>query len=249
MSSRQSRRAFTLIELLVVIAIIAILAAILFPVFAKAREKSRQSSCMSNVKQLGLGALMYAQDYDEHFPALAYSDSFPTANVWNGLYPWVMTVMPYVKNWQVGVCPSDSQRGCMTKAGSGDFDPFFVARFGSAPGSAAAAAQLWPWSYASNYGITTANTLASINRPAQCILMLDFGQGAHAYSVYYAYFGYGYQASESPDRWAAGGRHNGGRNYVFCDGHAKWLADVFGGSTAAIQAGYYAAGWTDQPGG
>ena len=64
-----SRRGFTLIELLVVIAIIAILAAILFPVFAKAREKARQTSCLSNVKQLGLGLMMYAQDYDEKLPS------------------------------------------------------------------------------------------------------------------------------------------------------------------------------------
>ena len=67
------KRGFTLIELLVVIAIIAILAAILFPVFARAREKARQSSCLSNVKQIGLGMMMYVQDYDERFPTLYYT--------------------------------------------------------------------------------------------------------------------------------------------------------------------------------
>ena len=243
------RRGFTLIELLVVIAIIAILAAILFPVFAKAREKARQTSCLSNLKQLANGMLMYAQDYDEHFPALTYTDCFPTANVWSGMYPWPITIMPYVKNWQIGVCASDSQCGCMSKAGGNDFDPFFVARFGAAPASSAAAAAQWPWSYGSNYSLTTAFTLAQINRPAQCILLCDFGQGQHSYSVYYANFGYGYTSTESPDRWTAGGRHNDGRNYAFCDGHAKWLKDLTGSSTAAIQAAYYAAGWTDQPGG
>ena len=70
-----SRKGFTLIELLVVIAILAILAAILFPVFAKAREKARQSMCVNNVRQLALGVLMYAQDWDETLPPCAYSNA------------------------------------------------------------------------------------------------------------------------------------------------------------------------------
>ena len=90
------RRGFTLIELLVVIAIIAILAAILFPVFAKAREKARQSSCASNVKQLGLGLLQYAQDYDESLPA-----RYTAAT-----NQWVNVIDPYVKSQQLWVCPS-----------------------------------------------------------------------------------------------------------------------------------------------
>ena len=89
------RRGFTLIELLVVIAIIAILAAILFPVFAKAREKARQSSCLSNLKQLGLGILSYAQDYDERFPmALAGGPTPP-------IYLFPELIDPYVKNAQI----------------------------------------------------------------------------------------------------------------------------------------------------
>lgn len=97
------RRGFTLIELLVVIAIIAILAAILFPVFAKAREKARQSSCLSNTKQIALSILQYAQDYDERFPQTYFSPS-------TGNQCWAMVVMPYVKNQQVFDCPSDSFR-------------------------------------------------------------------------------------------------------------------------------------------
>jgi len=92
-------RGFTLIELLVVIAIIAILAAILFPVFAKAREKARQSSCLSNVKQLTLGMLQYVQDFDEKFPM------FVTGTPTQG-EPWWVCVQPYIKNEQVYVCPS-----------------------------------------------------------------------------------------------------------------------------------------------
>ena len=92
------KRGFTLIELLVVIAIIAILAAILFPVFARAREKARQSSCLSNVKQIMLAELMYAQDFDERFQVGGYSA---------GGY-WHTVISPYLKNAQILVCPSDA---------------------------------------------------------------------------------------------------------------------------------------------
>jgi prepilin-type N-terminal cleavage/methylation domain-containing protein/prepilin-type processing-associated H-X9-DG protein len=102
------RKGFTLIELLVVIAIIAILAAILFPVFAKAREKARQTSCLSNCKQLALSALMYCQDYDEKFPGWCgfthdWADTPPPG--WPNPF---MVVMPYIKNMQILICPSDS---------------------------------------------------------------------------------------------------------------------------------------------
>ncbi len=93
--------AFTLIELLVVIAIIAILAAILFPVFARARENARRSSCQSNLKQLSLGVLQYVQDYDEKFP-LRQSGTNNGQNNWF----WGQTIMPYVKSAQLYECPS-----------------------------------------------------------------------------------------------------------------------------------------------
>ena len=99
------RKGFTLIELLVVIAIIAILAAILFPVFARAREKARQSSCLSNVKQIGLAILAYVQDYDETYSALYYYPVNATAN--NCVY-WFHKVTPYIKNVQLFKCPSVS---------------------------------------------------------------------------------------------------------------------------------------------
>ncbi|MBC7289450.1 MAG: DUF1559 domain-containing protein, partial [Armatimonadetes bacterium] len=86
------RKGFTLIELLVVIAIIAILAAILFPVFARAREKARQASCMSNLKQLALAMLMYAQDYDENLPLSLTAPG----DWWNDT--WKARISPYVKN-------------------------------------------------------------------------------------------------------------------------------------------------------
>jgi prepilin-type N-terminal cleavage/methylation domain-containing protein/prepilin-type processing-associated H-X9-DG protein len=96
------RRGFTLIELLVVIAIIAILAAILFPVFAKAREKARQSSCLSNLKQLALGILQYAQDYDEMYPMTRVGTIYwcPVSGQPAGLLD------PYIRNTQVFKCGS-----------------------------------------------------------------------------------------------------------------------------------------------
>jgi prepilin-type N-terminal cleavage/methylation domain-containing protein len=129
---KHSRSGFTLIELLVVIAIIAILAAILFPVFAQAREKARQTSCLSNCKQWATGTMMYIQDYDEVFP-MAYGfyqgawltdsgtrapyvgDTPPNWRTTNaawvdgmGMY-WGNSVQPYVKNWDIGRCPSAAQ--------------------------------------------------------------------------------------------------------------------------------------------
>lgn len=102
------QRGFTLIELLVVIAIIAILAAILFPVFAQAREKARSLACLSNMRQLGTGFSMYTQDYDECLVPLAIQTPSPTpavvaggANTW-----WPDLIQPYVKNAQIFRCPS-----------------------------------------------------------------------------------------------------------------------------------------------
>ncbi len=110
------RSGFTLIELLVVIAIIAILAAILFPVFAQAREKARQTSCLSNIKQLGLGILMYTQDYDELFPVHAYWE-----NNWNTIEGksqyWEGRVLPYIKNLGIFRCPSDGGASAATTSG------------------------------------------------------------------------------------------------------------------------------------
>jgi prepilin-type N-terminal cleavage/methylation domain-containing protein/prepilin-type processing-associated H-X9-DG protein len=103
------RRGFTLIELLVVIAIIAILAAILFPVFARAREKARQASCSSNFKQIGIALMMYTQDYDEKFPNEYYDASAPHPWEWcnTGQYTNYQDYLtPYIKNQQVWRCPS-----------------------------------------------------------------------------------------------------------------------------------------------
>jgi len=122
-SVEKRRRAFTLIELLVVIAIIAILAAILFPVFARARESARRASCASNLKQLALGFMMYTEDYDERLPnALSnasgenkiggwmyYTQGAQSSSIRANFDPKLGAIFPYIKNAQVYVCPSDSE--------------------------------------------------------------------------------------------------------------------------------------------
>jgi prepilin-type N-terminal cleavage/methylation domain-containing protein/prepilin-type processing-associated H-X9-DG protein len=102
LSTRPHRRGFTLIELLVVIAIIAILAAILFPVFARARENARRASCQSNLKQIGLGLMQYTQDYDETMPMTG------------GAMPWSSALFPYMKSTQVWDCPSNTANNIRT---------------------------------------------------------------------------------------------------------------------------------------
>lgn len=103
------KRAFTLIELLVVIAIIALLAAILFPVFGRARENARRTSCLNNIKQIALGVLQYNQDYDQRFP-MDYQDRDLDAAHGHGDPGWVYMVQPYIKSIQVFQCPSEKNK-------------------------------------------------------------------------------------------------------------------------------------------
>ncbi|MEN6301106.1 MAG: DUF1559 domain-containing protein [Armatimonadia bacterium] len=190
------KKGFTLIELLVVIAIIAILAAILFPVFAKAREKARQSSCLSNVKQIMLGVLSYAQDYDEVLPYASHWGEPTPRNWWQYLDP-------YVKNAQIFICPS--QRGASCDYGW-NYQNF---------GYRAAA---------NTYQYGPGQSLGAVLMPAETILIGDDPDtGMYGAGGIYIYGPT--QVSPPADGIGnVSGRHNDGGNYAFCDGHAKWLS-------------------------
>ena len=203
---------FTLIELLVVIAIIAILAAILFPVFAKAREKARQTSCLSNLKQLGTSILMYAQDYDEVYPQDGAITGDPVSQP---PLTWPNRVMPYVKNTQLFKCPSDGRApaadfaGCRTILESYCWNAL-MGRYTDC------AASGYP---------EVVRSLGEVAAPAQCAMLWD--DGADWADPPYNY-GQWYNTIDNPDcaRSFDGnvlqGRHNGGDNFMFADGHAKW---------------------------
>ncbi len=202
----RSRNAFTLIELLVVIAIIAILAAILFPVFAQAREKARQTACLSNLKQIGTGVMMYVQDYDETYPITIYNTSNIRINRQN---TWRSQIHPYVKNTQIFVCPSNPDNKMLTndRSVTGFPDPteFFI-------------------SYNNNRwgGISTAtspSTLAGIDRPSDIISVLEVWDGRfnNQTAAYDGDLNYDFNGH----RYSHFGGHSGMTNYAFADGHAK----------------------------
>jgi prepilin-type N-terminal cleavage/methylation domain-containing protein/prepilin-type processing-associated H-X9-DG protein len=191
------KRGFTLIELLVVIAIIAILAAILFPVFAKAREKARQSSCLSNLKQMGLANLAYAQDYDGRYMPYANVASAPTPPADTNRNFWRFPLQPYIKNWQVYICPS-------SWASPGD--------------ESSIAIQGHPaYGYNDQVGSIAESV---VTYPAQLAIMGDCAHWSlrQNWSMAYANM---CGASCNPLN-ANPTRHNGGSNIAFADGHAKW---------------------------
>lgn len=208
------KKAFTLIELLVVIAIIAILAAILFPVFSKAREKARQTSCVSNVRQMGTAWMMYVQDYDESFPpnnsptaangewVLRPGAAFPCKpcrpiNKVTGLpYDPRVFAMPYVKNDQMFRCPSDVgiPRSIAAEPSAGQ--PVWKSE-----GS----------SYCLNTVVNRLGTLAAIPEPA------DTYMGAEIY---------GWHGDDAANRWSVATGHPN-RVAYFVDGHAKIVGEAF----------------------
>ena len=196
------RRGFTLIELLVVIAIIAILAAILFPVFAKAREKARQTTCASNLKQIGTALAMYTQDYDECWPANAGPDRLTKVS-YDG---WVANALvPYVKNWQVYYCPSCNDTGGWTNPHDGNRKMSYCYNYIGTGGIAATSNSQLDSCYAG---------------PSRVVIMWD-NYGAWADSISAGNWRLdlrGYLYGPASQTLCP---HNGLKNWLYADGHVK----------------------------
>lgn len=248
------RRGFTLIELLVVIAIIAVLAAILFPVFARARENARRASCQSNLKQIGVSFAMYLQDYDDRYPFGGYTSAIPAndpnqlqanesmpgyqyysrrAGAWNiGRYQtWMDIIFPYVKNAQVFACPSYRAIPADTISST----TYTWASYGYNVAFS-------NWFTNRQYLCTTAacNSMSDgvpvmspqVNRTSEVFLVLDYrSAGAYAASPW------GW-TGKTADTTTVGFPHLDGGNALYADGHVKWSnrakLDVAGANVAAF---------------
>ncbi len=213
-----AQSAFTLIELLVVIAIIAILAAILFPVFAQAREKARQAACLSNQKQIGLAFMQYVQDYDETFPP---ADTLQRVN-------WYSLVDPYIKAGLVGTSPSQRKSVflCPSIDRMGQEDPTWFTRSGNARPvplrSYGPNANLMP----PGRGATADKPLvvvplAVVGSPASLVMLSPSGGSLPEVSGRDE-GGYASRSIHEQGYMLARRRHNIGENYTFADGHAKY---------------------------
>jgi prepilin-type N-terminal cleavage/methylation domain-containing protein/prepilin-type processing-associated H-X9-DG protein len=242
----QRKTGFTLIELLVVIAIIAILAAILFPVFAQAREKARQTSCLSNIKQIMTGAKMYTQDYDEMSFNYAFNEIDPNgADTW---FTWCEMEAPYVKSTQIFMCPSANKNPSFysapytTAAGFSlvstynfaSYNPYAFYNIGGVPG----VTQAWAGTAVPCTGSVPSSNCTSVCGSTGAICASTEFSANPAET---AYLQEGYvitrKSANAPifgDAWTFGGapsatdtkmnRHNAGQNLAYCDGHAKWVS-------------------------
>jgi prepilin-type N-terminal cleavage/methylation domain-containing protein len=251
---------FTLIELLVVIAIIAILAAILFPVFAAAREKARQTACLSNLKQVGLAAQMYAQDYDESLPLTERGGDIDDAHE----YYWGDMLFPYMKHWQMLRCPSASQP-ITFKTGVPTYSQQWSYNYGinditDNSDACTPSGGNGPDNPACQHLGVAGKALAAVSYPASTILITDnlpaTGDSGDvrtdispsnnpndlAHSRHEINWQLGHRDNrylqvdgQSQDGYA---RHSDGFVYVLTDGHSRWRK-------RALQDGFYVGGTTD----
>ena len=254
------RNAFTLIELLVVIAIIAILAAILFPVFAQARDKARATACLSNEKQIGIALMSYVQDYDETYP-IGNAAALTSANPWwvttgssNVSFPgvgWAGTVYPYVKSTGVFFCPSDLTTvplpgGSTWMTGAG----FVVCSYAYNANLAGAISSKCTAVASTVAVLEVSGASATVANPSDCcspagnMSITAPGPGISATSLIGSSGG-GWWQNIQATAGALGGlcdintkppRHAMGANYLMADGHAKFLTGqlVSGGINAAL---------------
>ncbi len=200
---------FTLIELLVVIAIISVLAAILFPVFAQARSKARQITCLSNMRQLGVGLDMYAQDYDERLFFFGHDVDFSRSSVaaplgatrenrwWNQIFPYTKAPAGLI------VCPEDAGRVPHSSENGQNGRP------------------LVPRSYVANRAAESL-TLAQVDNPAEIIVVTE--KGAPFDDSWFEPPKNLYNKEGYDQPVLALARHHGGVNCMFFDGHARWMS-------------------------
>ncbi len=223
-------KGFTLIELLVVIAIIAILAAILFPVFARARDKARQASCTSNLKQISLGIIMYAQDYDERAPLAVYNMDGNSYKRVHGVYD---LMEPYVKNEQVYICPSGPGAGTYWRSQHAKATGYYGRRAPTSYGGPYRHSSTDSWGANLTWSISRGISIAQLDTPSETICLVE----STRFTPMGASGGLGFDADGNPMDMADDGgfdcasggmmyRHNEMMNASYWDGHVKVIPQL-----------------------
>lgn len=214
MNTRKTgRKAFTLIELLVVVAIIALLAAILFPVFARARENARRTGCLSNLKQIGLGVLQYIQDNDERStPAGGYVWDYTTSTT-IFVPSWRQRIFPYVKSTQLFRCPSRKIGSGTTSQSDWPIENYPAMPLG--------------YAVTGFYAPVSGLHVAGFDKPAERLMVVETARDSQAWGMPAWQTGC-LSNGNWTDYWTTNANnyfrgHLGGLNYLFVDGHAKFL--------------------------